>query len=79
MVKHTQTIRRPLPTNCLNVFDHFVGLALKSLSSSQFYNTEACLERCQTYMMEMFWENNQQPLAISCFCKKINLIYLTGF
>ena len=31
MVKHTQTIRRFLPTNCLNVFDHFVGLALKKL------------------------------------------------
>ena len=28
MVKHTQTIRRLLPTNCLSVFDHFVRLAL---------------------------------------------------
>ena len=27
-VKYTQTICRLLPTNCLNVFDHFVGLAL---------------------------------------------------
>ena len=34
MVKHTQTIRRPLPTNCLSVFDHSVGLALKELSHS---------------------------------------------
>ena len=32
MVKHTKTIRRLLPTNCLNVFDHFVGLALKRLT-----------------------------------------------
>ena len=31
MVKHTQTIRRLLQTNCLSVFDHFVGLALKEL------------------------------------------------
>ena len=31
MVKHTQTIRRQKPTNCLSVFDHFVGLALKVL------------------------------------------------
>ena len=31
MAKHTQTIRRQKPTNCLNVFDHFVGLALKEL------------------------------------------------
>ena len=32
MVKHTQTIRRLLPTNCLSVFDHFVALALKGLT-----------------------------------------------
>ena len=31
MVKHTQTIRRPLRANCLNVLDHFVGLVLKEL------------------------------------------------
>ena len=31
MVKHTQTVRRLLSTNCLGVFDHFVGLALKGL------------------------------------------------
>ena len=29
MVKHTQTICRLLPTNCLSVFDHFAELALK--------------------------------------------------
>ena len=27
-----QTIRRKLPTNCLSVFDHFVGLALEGLN-----------------------------------------------
>ena len=31
MVKHTQTIRLQQPMNCLSVFDHFVGLALKGL------------------------------------------------
>ena len=36
MVKHTQTIRRQEPTNCLNVFDHFVGLALKGLTLQCF-------------------------------------------
>ena len=39
MVKHTQTIRQQKPTNCLSVFDHFVGLALKWLKhreSDQF-------------------------------------------
>ena len=32
MVKHTQTIRRQLPKNCLSVFDHFVELGLKGLT-----------------------------------------------
>ena len=33
MVKHTQTIHRQKPTNCLSVFEHFVTLALKGLIS----------------------------------------------
>ena len=33
MVKHTQTIRRFLPTSFLSVFDHFVGLARKGLNT----------------------------------------------
>ena len=40
MAKHTQTIRRLLPTNCLSVFDHFVELVLKWLNEnlgSQLY------------------------------------------
>ena len=36
MVKRTQTIRRLLPTNCLSLFDHFVGLALKGLKNMDF-------------------------------------------
>ena len=31
MVKHTQIVCRMLTTNCLSVFDHFVGLAYKGL------------------------------------------------
>ena len=31
MVKHTKTIRRSKPTNCLSVFGRFVTLALKGL------------------------------------------------
>ena len=34
LVKHTQTIRRLLPTNCLSVFDPLVGLTLKGLKHS---------------------------------------------
>ena len=29
---HSQTIRRLLPSNCLSVFDHFVGLTLKRIN-----------------------------------------------
>ena len=32
MAKHSQTIRQQQPTNCLSVFSHFVGLALKGLT-----------------------------------------------
>ena len=31
---NTQTILGKLPMNCLSVFDHFVGLALKGLITS---------------------------------------------
>ena len=37
MVKHTQTNRRLLSTNCLSVFDHIVGLALKELTDTLVY------------------------------------------
>ena len=36
IVKHTQTIRRQQPTNCLSMFDHFVGLGLKELRIQDF-------------------------------------------
>ena len=35
MIKHTETIRRLLPTNCWIVFDHFVGLVLEGLNSNR--------------------------------------------
>ena len=39
MVKQTQTIRRLLPTNCLSVFDHFVGFALEGLMEIIFQSS----------------------------------------
>ena len=30
-VKHAQTIFRVMPTNCLSMLDHFVGLELRGL------------------------------------------------
>ena len=32
MIKHTQRICQQIADNCLSVFDHFVGLALKGLT-----------------------------------------------
>ena len=37
MVKHTQTIRRQNPTNCLSLFDHFVELMLKGLNDWKIF------------------------------------------
>ena len=34
MVKHTLAVRRLLPMNSFNVFDHFVGLALEGLKEA---------------------------------------------
>ena len=36
VAKHTQTIRRQFADNCLSVFGHFVGLALKGLKERAF-------------------------------------------
>ena len=46
MVRHTQTIRRQEPTNCLSVFDQFVELALKVLKSDQALNP--CMHNVRT-------------------------------
>ena len=43
MVKHTQTIRWQIPTNCLSVFDHFVGLAIKGLKHVMMLNVAMIL------------------------------------
>ena len=58
MIKHTQAIRRLLPTNCLSVFDHFVGLGLKELSFHSFvkFYQHICLGRSS---------NKHIPLALS--------------
>ena len=43
MVKHNQTIRRLLPTNLLNMFNHFVRLAPKGLTKSIKPKTRLCI------------------------------------
>ena len=53
MVKHTQTIRRQQPTNCLSVFDHFVGLAPKRLTTAFLQLKEIVIVRsyCAEYYL----------------------------
>ena len=52
MVKHTQTVLRQQLTNCLSVFDHFMGVALKGLIS----------------LMESNWSSHMQCIYVSgCF------------
>ena len=44
MVKHTQTICRLLPTNCLSMLDHFVGFALIGVKSEESMDRKLCVE-----------------------------------
>ena len=52
MGKHTQTIRRLLKTNCLGVFDYFVGLALKGLKI--LLKKDTILERIFPWINETY-------------------------
>ena len=47
MVKHTQTIRWLLPTNCLGLFDHFVGLVLKGLKTEKYRTKKLHIVLCR--------------------------------
>ena len=38
MVKHNKIIHQQQPTNCLSVFDHFVGFALKGLKQQNCFS-----------------------------------------
>ena len=54
MVKQTQTIRQLLPTNCLSVFDHFVGSALKGLTFPLGHRLQRMYEISTTIMLQ-YW------------------------
>ena len=41
MINHTQTIHRQKPTNCLSMFDHFAGLALKVLKQDHWLKSRS--------------------------------------
>ena len=66
MVKHTQTIRRLLPTNSLSMFDYFVGLALKGLHLTRF----VALQKTH----EAWWVTNQNIVTNECNTKKLETL-----
>ena len=49
MVKHTQAIRRNLPTNCFSVFDHFVILGLNRLKYCDLAKASLCHSKLHIY------------------------------
>ena len=55
MVKHNQTIRSQKPTNCLRVFDSFVGLALKGLKGDS--GAVLFCEFCEIFKNNYFLEH----------------------
>ena len=68
MVKRTQTIRRLLPTNCLSVFDHFVGVALKGstkIKPSRFYMTQSAFI-CSKLTMETLEQGVKHVQSFWC-------------
>ena len=82
MVKHTQTICRQQPTNCLSVFDQFVGLALKGLRYSSFVVSDFYF---QYYSDENIWDTVwwfTKTLLFCSFqirCKVDNCIWFHNF
>ena len=69
MVKYTQTIRRQQTANCLNKFDHFVGLELKGFSKVQ--------RRIQKPFKHLWWSFLLS--TVNNFRKMLHLRWLTGF
>ena len=79
MVKYTQTIRQQQPTNCLSIFEHFVGLALKGFMSKKAAKSEAYSEPSQTSKIEFFAKILNIFHTLTIFAKKQQPRYLTGF
>ena len=68
MVKQSPTIPRLLPMNCLSVFDHFVGLARKGLTSygyhklNNFFSCKSSSQQRKTIL-----SNNNRNDAFNLF------------
>ena len=66
MVEHTKTIRRQLPTKCLSVFNHFVGLALKGLNLILHVNISMAVHQSNVVSgtCPLFWQRQHFQGAV---------------
>ena len=76
MVKRIQTIHRLLLMNCLSLFDHFVGLALKGLifffhavtfgfsCSCYLFNTSRYSQTLQVFLLFLYARRNAADVTI---------------
>ena len=69
MVKHSHTIRRQQPTSCLNVFDHFVGLAPKRVNR-YIFSPYLVINSLQFDISEIIWIKLNSKLRIN-----LNFLY----
>ena len=65
MIKHTQSIRGLLPTICFSVFDHFVGLALKSLKKDYPASVAQTLTKPRKFYIR---RSNNKVVSIEIGC-----------
>ena len=67
MIKHTQTIRwqQQQLTNCLSVFDHSVGLALKGIKPA------SCIRKVEHYLEVFFLFQFSQAFLRYALCHNI--------
>ena len=75
MVRHTQIIYRVLPTNYLNMFDHFVGLPVKGLLGSYLDMPEQIVMTTPCQIIPSF----EVAINKMCSCQKKYLWDRTHF
>ena len=70
-----------LPTNCLSVFVHFVGLALKGLNESYFFKvTEETYRQMRIFLLNgLFLNSGNYPKILIKMISQSNIkLYLTA-
>ena len=78
LVKHTQTIRRQKPTNCLSVFDYFDGLELKGLIyRNQLLSGTYRSSRSQLFFkigVLKIWQISQKNTVLNSLFNKVEVL-----